>query len=118
MSSGWLHRVIGKIAGSDFGRKLIGKTAHHAKVVIGKLERGWAHAQTHAPAVTNAIEHAADVLGVTKDAKNSYRAAKGLLDVGEAHGMGLDADHSYLLAKGKIKGRNLPAAPRARPGAY
>jgi hypothetical protein len=26
MSSGWLHRVIGKIAGSDFGRKLIGKT--------------------------------------------------------------------------------------------
>lgn len=95
---GLFTRLIGKIAGSGIGKKLIGKTAHVVKAVIGKIEHAKHWAEENHPELLHAAETMLEDLGVAHDAKAVYHAAKELADVGEAYAEG-------KLKPGKVKKR-------------
>jgi hypothetical protein len=85
---GLIARLIGKAASTELGRKVIGKVAHGAKSVIGKLEKGYSWAKRNAPEIVAAGEEALHELGYAKDAKTAYKAAKDLADLGIDYGEG------------------------------
>lgn len=108
-NSGFFSRVIGKIAGSDLGRRLIGKAAHGVKHVIGKMHHSWHGAKQAVPALQH-VEDVASALAGANDPKSSYNIARGLLDIGEKYGDGeYNAHYAKSLARGKFS--KLPPAP-------
>lgn len=74
---GFFKRLIGKFAGSDFGKKIIGKTAQAAHTVIGKAERAYHGVKKSLPSsIQNGINSLENDIGFAKDTKQAYRAAR------------------------------------------
>lgn len=110
---GLFKRLIGKVAGSDTVKRLVGKVSHHAKHLVGKLENGYAWLKKNAPGVTSAAENAAENLGVAKSAREAYHHAKDAIDIGDEYGNG-----NYKAGQdGFIQAYNNSRKRRGLPGA-
>lgn len=81
--SGFFKRLIGKFAGSDFGKKIIGKTAKAAHTIIGKAERVYHGVKKSLPsAIQGGINALENDMNFAKDTKAAYATAK--RDIGYA----------------------------------
>lgn len=85
---GWFSdtakRLIGKAVNSDTGRRLIGKVAGAAKSLIGKIEPIYNKARG-IPVIGDALQHAAEKLGLARDGKSAFHAAHEAIYAGENH---------------------------------
>lgn len=79
--SGFFKRLIGKFAGSDLGKKIIGKTARAAHTVIGKAERLYHGVKKSLPSgIQDSLNSLENDVNFAKDTKASYASAKAGLD--------------------------------------
>lgn len=83
---GFFKRVIGKIAGSDLVRRVIGKAAGHISKVIGKAEHHYSFAKIH-PELGQVLD-AAENTQIGQKIKGAIRQVK--KRVGEAVDYGND----------------------------
>lgn len=82
---GWFTRLVGKAAGSELGKRVIGRAASLGKKVIGKAETVYSHLKG-VPHVKDAIQYAEDNLSLAKDGKSAWHAAKEILNSAEDYG--------------------------------
>lgn len=74
---GFFKRLVGKFSGSEFGKKLIGKSARAAHHVIGKVEHHYGNLKKSLPeGVRNGLNALENDMHFAKDTKASYAAAK------------------------------------------
>lgn len=85
---GIFTRLIGKIAGSDLGKNLIGKASHAVKAVIGKINHAHKWVAENHPDLLKTAEAALEQSGYATDAKTLYHAAGELADIGEGYASG------------------------------
>lgn len=87
--SGFFKRLIGKFAGSDFGKKIIGKTARAAHNIIGKAEHHYGNLKKALPSsIRDGLNTMENDMNFAKDTKASYATAKaGLNSIADNPGM-------------------------------
>lgn len=74
---GFFKRLIGKFAGSDIGKKIIGKTARAAHTLIGKVEHTYGNIKRGLPQfVQDGLNKYENDSNFARDTKASYAAAK------------------------------------------
>lgn len=73
----WFKRLIGKLSGSDIGRKIIGKTAKAASGLIGKAENAYGGFKKSLPSsIQNGLSALENDPSFARDTKASYHQAK------------------------------------------
>lgn len=73
----WFKRLIGKFAGSDLGKKIIGKTARAIHTVVGKAEHHYGNLKKELPAgIRNGLNSLENDSNFAKDTKAAYANAK------------------------------------------